>query len=151
MLCALPFGVDEMATRADSDEAYVLDLCDEILGSRGLRQHRFEWLLGDLSPKTGRRVKLPVDSFWPDESLVVEFRESQHFESTPFFDKPERITVSGVHRGEQRRRYDELRDSQIPEHGLKLVVIRTDDFATRRGRVVRVDSDIEVVRKALAR
>jgi len=29
-------------TRADSDEAYVLDLCNEILGSSGLYQHRFD-------------------------------------------------------------------------------------------------------------
>src|SRR5215211_1798560 len=33
--------------RAASDEAYVIDLCDEILGERALRQHRFEWLRGD--------------------------------------------------------------------------------------------------------
>jgi hypothetical protein len=32
--------------RADSDEAYVLDLCDEVLGDRGSRQHRFDWLVG---------------------------------------------------------------------------------------------------------
>jgi hypothetical protein len=33
--------------RESSDEYYVLDLCDEALGERALRQHRFDWLRGD--------------------------------------------------------------------------------------------------------
>ena len=135
--------------RDSSDEHYVLELCDQILGKPGSRQHRFEWLLGDPSPTTGRQVRLPVDAFWPEHQLVVEFRESQHFEATPFFDKPDRLTVSGVHRGEQRRRYDERRDSLIPEHGLRLVVIRTDDFETRGKRIVRRETDRELVRLLL--
>ncbi|MEO8527677.1 MAG: hypothetical protein ABI435_01215 [Pseudolysinimonas sp.] len=138
-----------MSDRGSSDEHYVLGLCDAVLGSSGRRQHRFDWLLGDPSPQTGRAVQLPVDSYWPDLDLVVEFRESQHFEATPFFDKPDRMTVSGVHRGEQRRRYDERRDVDIPNHGLRLVVIRTDDFATRGKKLVRTDADLEVVRRSL--
>src|SRR5688500_2545073 len=81
--------------RVHSDEFYVLDLCDETLGEPGLRQHRFPWLLGDPSPKTGRTVTLPVDGYWPTRNLVVEFYERQHSEAVPFF-KPDRLTVSGV-------------------------------------------------------
>jgi very-short-patch-repair endonuclease len=136
-----------MSDRTTSDEHYVLDLCDEVIGAQGLRQHRFEWLVGDVSPTTGRAVRLPVDSYWPEQRLVVEVRESQHFEPTPFFDKPDRLTVSGVHRGDQRRRYDALRDSHIPAHGLRLVVIRSDDFATRGKKILRSRSDIDVVRR----
>jgi hypothetical protein len=135
-----------VSDRTTSDEHYVIDLCDQVVGSAGLRQHGFEWLVGDVSPTTGRAVRLPVDSYWPEQRLVVEFRESQHFESTPFFDKPDRLTVSGVHRGEQRRRYDALRDAQIPAQGLRLVVIRTDDFATRGKKILRASTDIEIVR-----
>ena len=51
-----------MPKRADSDEFYVLDLCDAALGVAGSRQHRFKWLQGDVSPITGRTVCLPVDS-----------------------------------------------------------------------------------------
>lgn len=136
--------------RETSDEHYVLDLCDAELGARGLRQHRFDWLRGDVSPASGRSVRLPVDGYWPELGLVVEFRESQHYEPTPFFDKPERMTVSGVHRGEQRRRYDERRDALIPEHGLRLVVIRTDDFELRGRRIRRQARDAEVVRWLLS-
>lgn len=74
---------------------------------------------------------------------MIEYRERQHDERVPFFDKPERMTVSGVHRGEQRRRYDERRDREIPAHGLQLLVIKPDDLdADRRGRLHRTrDSD----------
>ncbi|MFH5823098.1 hypothetical protein [Georgenia sp. AZ-5] len=130
-----------MASRASSDEHYVIDLCDAVLSVKGLRQHRFPWLLGDPSPKTGRRVALPVDAYWPGFDLVVEFYERQHDEAVSFFDKPERLTVSGVHRGLQRALYDGRRRELVPEHGLKLVIITLDAFESRRGKIVRRPSD----------
>ncbi|MEW2118654.1 hypothetical protein AB0945_26365 [Streptomyces sp. NPDC005474] len=137
--------------RDNSDEAYVLDLCDEVLGEAGLRQHRFAWLLGD--PGTnGRRVKLPVDSYWPGLRLVVEYRELQHDRPMPHFDKPDRLTVSGVHRGEQRARYDARRDTLIPQNGIRLVAVRPADLdANSRGRLRRSrGADLEAVRGLLA-
>ncbi|MFI5533084.1 hypothetical protein ACIA8O_31550 [Kitasatospora sp. NPDC051853] len=128
-----------MGRGTDSDEAYVLDLCDEHLGETAERQRRFDWLRGD--PGTdGRRARLPVDGYWPGHKLVVEYRERQHHEAVPFFDKPDRLTVSGVHRGEQRARYDARRDSEIPAHKLRLAVIRPEDLdADPRGRLRRRD------------
>jgi hypothetical protein len=124
--------------RAESDAAYVLDLCDELLEERGSREHSFEWLLGDPG-KNGTRRKLPVDAYYPGHRLVIEYRERQHDEPNTHFDKPAVMTVSGVHRGEQRRRYDERRDREIPANGLRLLVIKPDDLdATRRGRLRRV-------------
>lgn len=41
-----------------SDEYYVLDLCDEVIGNRGQRQATFPWLVGDVSPKTGQVRRL---------------------------------------------------------------------------------------------
>jgi hypothetical protein len=43
--------------RETSDETYVLDLCDEILGEPGQRQARFGWLLGH--PGRDGRVRTP--------------------------------------------------------------------------------------------
>jgi len=77
--------------------------------------------------------------------------ETQHYEATPFFDKPERMTVSGVHRGEQRRTYDARRAELIPANGLRLVQIRTTDFKLVGRKVVRhPTTDLEIVRRALA-
>ncbi len=55
-----------------------------------------------------------------------------------FFDKPEKLTVSGVDRREQRRRYDERRRTEIPAHGLRLVIVRWSNLdADARGRLRR--------------
>lgn len=138
--------------RESSDEFYVLDRCDEVLAERGFRQHRFDWLLGDPG-KSGRRVRLPVDGYWPGAGIVVEYRERQHGQAVAHFDKPDRLTVSGVHRGLQRALYDARRDREIPAHGLMLVVITPDDLvATPRGRLRRtVDFDRESIRRLLGR
>ncbi len=137
--------------RAASDEFYVIDLCDEVLGEAALRQHRFPWLVGDPSPKTGRTAGLPVDAYWPNRNLVVEFYERQHSEAVPFFDKPDRVTVSGVSRGEQRAMYDERRRQLVPQQGIRLVVITLEDFEHKRGKIVRDhDRDLAAVAKLLA-
>ncbi|MFF5187313.1 hypothetical protein ACFY30_26715 [Streptomyces sp. NPDC000345] len=141
-----------MGTRDDSDEAPVVGLCDRVLGESALTRHKFDWLLGD--PGTGgRRARLPVDAYWPGHRLVVEYRELQHDRPVPHFDKPDRITVSGVHRGEQRALYDARRDTEIHAHGLRLVVVRPADLdADGRGRLRRnQDADLAALRKILAR
>ena len=136
--------------RSETDEHYVLDLCDEIIGTKCSRQHRFDWLLGDPSPTTGRQVALPVDGYWESENLVVEFAESQHTEPTKFFDKPDVLTVSGVHRGAQRALYDERRQRLIPEHGLRLVTIPVTEFLLKGRRIVRDrDRDLKIVERLL--
>ncbi|MEV8588955.1 hypothetical protein AB0424_18690 [Streptomyces sp. NPDC051180] len=141
-----------MGTREGSDEAYVVGLCDRILGESALPQHRFDWLLGDPGAG-GRRVRLPVDAYWPGHQLVVEYRELQHDQPVPHFDKPDRRTVSGVHRGEQRALYDARREEEIPAHGLRLVVIRPADLdADGRGLLRRTEeADIAVLERILAR
>lgn len=107
-------------SRQSSDEHYVIDLCDEVLGLKASRQHRFDFLKGD----TG--VRLPVDAYYSELNLVIEYYESQHTESTPFFDKKQ--TANGVSRGEQRRIYDQRRRDILPQHGIKLIIISYTDF-----------------------
>jgi len=138
--------------RADSDESYVIDLCDEVLGERARRQHRFDWLLGDPG-SAGARATLPVDAYYPDHRLVAEYRERQHDEPVAHFDKPDVLTVSGVHRGEQRYIYDRRRDELIPSHGLRLVVIRCGDLASnKQGRLTRDRiGDLATLRAMLTR
>lgn len=138
-----------MGTRADSDEHYVLDLCDEVIGTRGERQATFPWLVGDVSPRTGRARRLPVDGYWPTLKFVVEFQEKQHTEAVPLFDR--RATVSGVPRGAQRRLYDQRKLEILPQHGIRVVVIHKSEFTTRADKIVRDHGrDIVVVRDRLA-
>jgi hypothetical protein len=107
--------------------------------------------LGDLG-NNGRQVRLPVDAYWPDARLVVEYRELQHERPISHFDKPHRMTISGVHRGIQRAMYDARRDECIPTNGLRLVVIRPSDLdATPRGRLRRNSaSDLDAIKNLLS-
>lgn len=133
------------SSRADSDEAYVVDLCDAILGETASRQHRFDWLTGDPG-RDGRRRTLPVDAYYAAHQLVVEYQERQHDEPVAHFDKPDRLTVSGVHRGIQRRMYDDRRAAEVPAHGLRLIVLRPSDLtADDRGRLLRRRAPDETV------
>lgn len=130
-------GDDRGVPYGRKDQEYVVDLCDGILGERALREHRFDWLLGDPN-RRGVRARLPVDAFYPQHRLVIEYWESEHDISSAFFDKRDRLTVSGVHRGEQRARYDQRRQHEVPCHGLTLVIIRARDLVCdRRGRLLR--------------
>ena len=132
------------------DEHYVLDLCDKVLGIISHRQHKFDFLLGDPNKK-GVSAKLPVDSYYRELNLVIEYRERQHTESVNFFDKPSKMTVSGVHRGEQRKIYDERRRMILPKHNIDLIEISFTDFNyDRQKRIIRNPGiDIEIVKQKL--
>lgn len=127
------------------DEDYILELCDRALGRISLRQYRFPFLVGD----TGRR--LPVDAYYPDLKLVIEYREHQHTEAVPFFDR--RQTVSGIPRGQQRAIYDERRRTMLPQHGIQLIELNYFDFPHEaRRRLKRTEcEDIQVICSKLQR
>ncbi len=45
-------------------------------------------------------------------------------------------------RREQRAKYDRSRETEIPAHGLRLIVVNADDIAMeRRGRLLRIRED----------
>ena len=124
-------------SRSQSDEAYVIDLCDEVLQLRASRQHHFDFLVGDPG-QYGRCRKLPVDAYYESLSLVIEYREKQHTEEVRHFDKPDIMTVSGVNRGEQLKIYDQRRRDELPKHGIKLIEISYTDFEfDSRKKIVR--------------
>lgn len=135
-----------MASRKDSDEYYVIDLCDEVLGQKASRQQTFDFLRGDGEP--GR--KLLVDAYYPKLKLVVEYKERQHTESVAFFNK--KTTVSGVSRDEQRRIYDQRRRDVLPKHGIRLVEISYSDLQhDSRKRLLRNrKTDIVAIRRLLS-
>jgi hypothetical protein len=138
-----------MPNRTLSDESYVIDLCDEVLGTPALRQHRFDFLRGDAAPgKQG--VRLPVDAYYPDHHLAVEYCERQHTESIPIMDR--RMTLSGVDRGTQRAIYDQRRRDLLPQQGIALVELSYSDFAhdEHKRLLRRREEDLDAVRQALA-
>lgn len=132
------------------DEQYVIDICDKILGEDSIRQHKFDFLTGDPNER-GISAKLPVDAFYPSLKLVIEYRERQHTESVNHFDKPDKLTISGVHRGLQRKIYDERRRKILPTHGINLMELSFKDFAhNSQKRIVRdIEADSAILRMKL--
>ena len=132
------------------DEHYVMELCAEVLGIPFSGQQTFDWLLGDPSLKNGKRKALPVDGYFEELGLVVEYHERQHSESVPFFDN--KVTSTGVLRGRQRTSYDARKAALIPQHGLTLLVIDYRDFCHKKGKIVRdAPRDRQIVAALLAR
>ncbi|MGA8314164.1 MAG: hypothetical protein WB755_29335 [Terriglobales bacterium] len=128
------------------DESYIIDLCDEVLRHKASRQHRFPFLIGDAG------TKLPVDAYYADLKLVIEYRERQHYEEVKFFDKPDKLTCSGVPRGKQRELYDQRRRDVLPIHGIRLIELPVTLFqhsARKRLRRNRL-ADEMIVRRELA-
>lgn len=135
------------------DAPYIIDICDHVLGTPALREHRFDFLRGDPGRNGRAAAMLPVDAYYPTLNLVIEYCERQHTESVPHFDKPDVLTVSGVHRGLQRALYDQRRRNVVPKHGITLVELHCSEFrCSRSKRLLRLaDEDEAVIRKRLAR
>ncbi|MDA0193563.1 MAG: hypothetical protein O2951_00695 [Bacteroidetes bacterium] len=133
------------SSRTNSDEAYVIDLCDEVLELKASQQHKFDFLVGDAG------TKLPVDAYYESLNLVVEYREKQHTEPVKLFDQ--RQTVSGVSRGEQRQLYDQRRRDVLPENDIELIEISYEDFNYDNSKKIIRDNekDLEVVKKLLGK
>lgn len=111
-----------------TDETYILDLCDEVLGQKSERQKRFDFLKGDPHKDGITRTKLPVDAYYPAYRLVIEFKESPRVSNVENFDNPNVTTVSGVSRREQRHLYDQRKATDLPKNGIQLVEISFDKF-----------------------
>jgi hypothetical protein len=136
--------VTEKNKRSNSDESYVIGLCDQVLKLKASRLHRFDFLRGDSG------TKLPVDAYYEELNLVVEYRERQHTEAVSFFDR--RQTVSGMGRGQQRKLYDQRRREVLPRNGINLLEIDYFELAhSNSKRLLRdVENDLVVIKRKLA-
>lgn len=141
---AIPKSKAPASSRAQSDEVYIIDLCDEVLQQKAIRQHKFDFLRGDAG------TKLPVDAWYPFLNLVIEYRKRQHTEAVALFDRRE--TVSGVSRGEQRKLYDQRRREILPKHGIKLIELGYSDFEHHANKRLKWNraADVQFLREKLA-
>ncbi len=141
-----------MTKQFGKDQDYVRDLCDEILGIASQREFRFDFLRGDAA--FNKRGKLlPVDAYYASLNLVVEYHETQHTQEHRLFDKPERLTISGVSRGEQRPIYDQRRRDLLPQNGIHLLEINYTELEHHKGGKLKRSrlEDLRVLREKLAR
>ena len=140
----------DMKTRVDSDESYIVHLCDRVLNQKAKRQHTFNFLRGDPGKRFSTGKPLPVDAYYENIKLVVEYRETQHSEVVEIFDN--KWTCSGCLRGEQRRRYDQRRREVLRQQGVRLVELDYRWFQhDRKKRLTRDEArDESVIRQKLS-
>ena len=132
------------------DEQYIIELYNKILNCKASTQHKFDFLVGDPN-KNGKYRKLPVDAYYEKFQLVIEYHEKQHTENVKHFDKPDKLTISGVHRGEQRKIYDERRKEVLPKYGIDILIVSYSDFQyNQQKKIIRdFDNDILILKEKL--
>lgn len=111
-----------MGTTTDTDESYILDLCDSVLGQKRLNRYRFPFLpLNDTNATDAR----PETGYYPELSLVIEYRQRP---SAP-----------------EERRLDLL-----ALHGIRTLTFTAQEFAHGDcARLLRTDEDRSTVRRQL--
>lgn len=139
--------------RYKSDETYIIDLCDKVLGQKAYRQKKFAFLMGDLHKDEKTKTKLPVDAYYEDLQLAIEFYIKKDLETESANKKAEKNTISGMPRSEQRVRYEQRIAKTLPVHGITLICLSNTDFTCDDNhKIVRnEETDIKIVKKALGK
>lgn len=94
----------------NSDEYYLVNLCDELLEQKASRKHTFDTLVGRLHKKGKTRTKLPVDAYYEDLKMVIEFFEKND-------------TEENTERAAQRRFYDKRKKDVLKKKDIRLIDI----------------------------
>jgi hypothetical protein len=136
--------------RENSDEFYILDLCDELLKANASRKHTFSYLFGDMHKKGKTRTKLPLAAFYEDANLVIEFLEKQN-NTEADKEKLDVMTVSGITRGEQIIKYNKRRRDVLEKKNINLIEI---DYAlfecdNKKNLIRDKDKDMSLLKKIL--
>lgn len=133
--------------KEQSDEYYIVDLCDEILTAKASRRHKFGFLLGDFHKDEKTRTALPVDAYYRELNLVLLFSEKQKNLSGEAYAKSDRMTISGVTRSEQRKVYDQRKRSALESKNIDYIEIDYSSFKVNgRNKLTRdVEGDTKIL------
>lgn len=114
----------------NSDEYYLVNLCDELLEQKASRKHTFDTLVGSLHKRGKGRTKLPLDAYYKDLKLVIEFlKEPKEGEDVDETEQARRYQI---------KRYDERKKKAILKKELKLVEIKYAAFdCDETGKLIR--------------
>ena len=120
-----------------SDEFYLVNLCDELLKQKASRKHTFDTLVGRLHKKGKTRTKLPLDAYYEDLKLVIEFFEKNDTEETD-------------ERAAQRKFYDKRKKEVLKKKEIRLIDINYALFeCNENDRLVRNKENDRLVLKRI--
>ncbi len=120
----------------NSDEFYLVNLCDELLKQKASRKHTFDNLLGNMHKKGKGRTKLPLAAYYENLKLAIDFKGKK-------YDSEER---------EERLRIYGLRKKEVLERKkIKLILIDYTDFeCDENQKLVRNETeDMSVLKNIL--
>jgi hypothetical protein len=146
---ALPESKKEIARlkRINSDEYYLIGLCNELLNEKASHQHIFKFLLGDFHKDGISRTALPVDAYYPKLKMLIELFEKEDETSL----EESKRTISGVKRSEQRKKYAERKREVLKEKEIHLMEMDYDEFeCDGAGKLVRnKEADVKLLKEIL--
>jgi NADH dehydrogenase/NADH:ubiquinone oxidoreductase subunit G len=139
------------AIRENSDEFYILDLCDELLKEKASRKHTFSFLLGDMHKKGKTRTKLPLAAFYEEANLVIEFLEKPN-NTEQHLGKPDVMSVIDITRVEQIKKYNKRRRDVLQKKKINLTEIDYSLFEcdTKNSLSRNTDKDVTLLKKILS-
>lgn len=126
----------------NSDENYLLDICDELLTQKASRKHTFDTLVGNLHKRGKGRTKLPLDAYYKDLKLVIEFFQK---------DKPsEELDEKEQARVTQIKYYDTLKKEAVLNKSFRYMKINYAQFeCNETDKLVRNTENDTIVLKDL--
>jgi len=133
--------------RESSDEYYLVGLINEIFNTRASHQHTFDFLLGDYHKNGKTRTELPLDAYYKDLNLVIEFLDKQNSDSI----NRDKMTISGVTRAEQREIYRLRKQSVLKGNDINLIEIDYAKFDCDDEQMLsrNKDKDISILKEIL--
>jgi len=140
-----------ISKRVNSDENYILNLCDELLNDTASRQHRFPFLLGDFHKDKKSRTKLPVDGYYENINLVIEYKTKQQTEKVSNSEERAPKTVSGVSRDEQQKIYTQRKREVLERKNVNLIEINyfAFDYDDELNIIRNKETDTKIVEDLL--
>lgn len=139
------------AARENSDDNYLINLCDEVLLEKASRQHRFDFLLGDFHKDGITRTALSVDAFYKEHNLVIELLGNRQPEAIDYEENSDRITASGITRSQQRKIYEERKRKGVLAKNINLIVIDYSLFESADNRLARdKEKDLKIIQELLS-
>ncbi|MBC8756772.1 hypothetical protein H2O64_19010 [Kordia sp. YSTF-M3] len=104
----------------NSDENYLINLCDELLDKKASRKHTFDTLVGNLHKRGKGRTKLPLDAYYKDLKLVIEFFKQTTAVSE--LDEKEQARIAQI------KYYDELKKEAVLNKSMRYMKINHAQF-----------------------
>ncbi len=128
----------------NNDENYLVDLCDKLLGREASRQHTFDELVGNLHKRGKKRTKLPLDAYYKDLKLVLEFHK-------PLETDMEGLDEKEKSRLTQMKYYNKLKKTTVLEKEMSYIEVHYTSFETDdNNRLLRnTENDLLVLKGVL--